>query len=242
MKTISTRITLKIGGRPQQLYISVPNRKTKAEVLLPFFRSVTQKAEDIAINEARQKGNTVSCSKGCDACCSQLIAITPIEAAYLTKLISRMSKARQKQIKDRFRDIQEQLESAGLRQQVMNITENTDLVSIGLKYFELKLPCPFLQDRCCSIYAERPLVCREYLVSNPAQNCQTPSKHSVQILEFPVKMSRVLSELDYQWSGLPERVVPLSQLTIWLETNSHSIPPRHSKDWVEDALKTLSKS
>jgi Fe-S-cluster containining protein len=38
------------------------------------------------------------------------------------------------------------------------------------------MPCPFLEDESCSIHPDRPLVCREYLVTSPAELCAGPRR------------------------------------------------------------------
>ncbi len=42
------------------------------------------------------------------------------------------------------------------------------------RYFHLGIACPFLEDESCSIHADRPISCREYLVTSPAVNCADP--------------------------------------------------------------------
>ena len=51
---------------------------------------------------------------------------------------------------------------------------------LGLEYFKPQIPCPFLEDESCSIYAERPFVCREYLVTSPAENCTTLNEGTIE--------------------------------------------------------------
>ena len=48
------------------------------------------------------------------------------------------------------------------------------------RYLGLELACPFLEDDACSIYAERPSACREYLVSSPKELCARPLTEPVQ--------------------------------------------------------------
>ena len=38
---------------------------------------------------------------------------------------------------------------------------------LGREYFQLGIPCPFLEEESCSIYHDRPITCREYLVTSP---------------------------------------------------------------------------
>lgn len=56
---------------------------------------------------------------------------------------------------------------------------------LGRDYFALGVPCPFLEDESCSIHPERPLVCREYLVTSPAEHCARPTPGAVEGVDLP---------------------------------------------------------
>ena len=51
--------------------------------------------------------------------------------------------------------------------------ERTEL---AYEYFKHGIACPFLEDESCSIHPDRPMACREYLVSSPAENCRAPRR------------------------------------------------------------------
>jgi Fe-S-cluster containining protein len=38
-------------------------------------------------------------------------------------------------------------------------------------YFELGIPCPFLEAESCSIHTQRPMICREYMVTSDPAHC-----------------------------------------------------------------------
>ena len=52
-------------------------------------------------------------------------------------------------------------------------------------YFALGIPCPFLEEESCSIHPDRPLVCREYLVTSPAELCAGPTQEGVTPVPVP---------------------------------------------------------
>ena len=45
--------------------------------------------------------------------------------------------------------------------------------------------CPFLEEESCSIHPDRPLVCREYLVTSPAELCAGPTQEGVTPVAVP---------------------------------------------------------
>jgi len=63
---------------------------------------------------------------------------------------------------------------------------------LGEEYFNRGIPCPFLDQERCSIYQHRPMRCREYLVTSPAENCSNPSPETVRPVDVPVQLSRIL--------------------------------------------------
>ncbi|WP_455211113.1 YkgJ family cysteine cluster protein [Kaarinaea lacus] len=242
MKTVTAKVTLAIMGVPKTVEISVPNKKTNPDVLLPFLRGLTQMAEDMAVEEVVAKGGNISCAKGCGACCNQLVPITQLEARYLVSLIERMPKLKKQKYKARFLDTCQQLDQAGIMDQLMDHESIGDnYVEFGLNYFHLGIPCPFLEDGSCSIHPERPLRCREYLVTSPASNCSNPSKENIQRVNYPVRMSRFLVEILKPWTKYPQTWVPLSIIFRWVERHPEVSTMRHSTEWIDDALKALSK-
>jgi len=46
---------------------------------------------------------------------------------------------------------------------------------------------PFLDDEACSIHAERPLACREFLVTSAAKHCAQPSDRTVERVPLPAQ-------------------------------------------------------
>jgi Fe-S-cluster containining protein len=76
----------------------------------------------------------------------------------------------------------------------------------------LAIACPFLENESCGIYPHRPLACREYLVTNPAANCSTPSAESIQIVPMPRKLSYTLYQFGDCVGKAPVKFLPLTML------------------------------
>ena len=241
MKENSAIVKLRIGEVPVQLTVTVANKQTKQDILLPFLRELDQKSEDIAVAKTVAQGDNVKCTKGCSACCYQLIPLSQIEARYIGKLVERMPKNKRQKIQNRFDEAYITIKDAGIMDDLMNSGQISEsLTEFALKYFGLKIACPFLEDNSCSIYSERPLRCREYLVTNPAVYCANPTKETIQLVLFPVRTSQLLSKLNRPWTKYATHWVPLSILPAWVKQHPESATMRHSKVWVEDALKALS--
>lgn len=90
----------------------------------------------------------IACKRGCSLCCSNFVGVTPPEAFRLAAAVRRAGKGR---TPDPWLTIPAVMEraarSAGM----------TPSARLGAK-----IPCPLLaEDGACSVYADRPLVCRQ---------------------------------------------------------------------------------
>ena len=96
------------------------------------------------------------------------------------------------------------------------------------------MPCPFLEDESCSIHPERPLVCREYLVTSPAELCAGPAQEGVTPVPVP-KVSlaaRGLQEESDDW-------FPLALLMAWARDARRAAKRRPGPEWVQRFLQRL---
>ena len=107
---------------------------------------------------------------------------------------------------------------------------------MGLDYFRLGLACPFLEDESCSIHEVRPIACREYLVTTPAEHCANPSAETVRCVPLPGKASEALRKTG-EAAGAPW--VPLSLALDWAEGHPETLPPRPGPAWVGEFIKHL---
>jgi len=224
-----------------QLNISVPDKKTKQEVLLPLLRELTQKAQDLAVAKLIKKNVKISCAKGCSECCYQLIPVSQLEARYLCNLVTRMPKVKRQMYKARFEQTFQRLQNSQIIDELMNSENIADnITEFALKYFQLGIPCPFLEGGSCSIYPERPLRCREYLVTNDAVHCSNPTKDTIRRVEYPVYLSKFLTKVSKPWTKYPNDWIPLSLIMAWANQHPDEATLRNSQDWINDALTALS--
>lgn len=192
--TVTADIALNVGGRPVRVRLEVPNGATRVRTMLPVFRQVADAVVDVGVEQAEAQGERVSCRKGCGACCRQLVPITAAEAHALRELIAALPAARRAAILARFADGRRVLDEAGL---LGTLRDRPDRVqALGLEYFRQGIPCPFLEDEACSIHADRPIACREYLVTSPAEHCASPSAESVRRVRLSGSASRALRRLE----------------------------------------------
>ena len=227
--TRSASLKMSIAGWPIEMQIDVPVGPTKPRQLMPLLQWLTNEVVDIACDQVAAEGKTISCRAGCGACCRQLVPISQAEAYRIAELVERLPEPRRSEIRRRFEEVHDRLAAAGLLERLTEpaTMEEGTLHTTGMDYFRLGLACPFLEDESCSIHPDRPLSCREYLVTSPAEHCRQPTAKTVEKVTLPVKISSALLRLE---RGEREGVVPWVPLSLapqWAEQHPEP-PPRHS--------------
>jgi Fe-S-cluster containining protein len=211
-------------------------------MMLPLVQDLTNRVVDASVQEVEEQGQRVSCKKGCGACCRQLVPISEVEARHLRELIEELPEPRRAQVQIRFSEARLRLQVAGLLEPLQRATalRADQRHVIGLKYFRLGIACPFLEAESCSIHPDRPLACREYLVTSPAENCARPTAETVRMVKLPMKVSNALARIDQARSSdgsMPW--VPLVLAPEWAEAHLDDSPPRPGPELVRDLFQRL---
>ena len=100
---------------------------------------------------------------------------------------------------------------------------------------------PFLEAESCSIYAERPVTCREFLVVSPPEHCAQPGSREVQAVRLPLRVFNALARMHAPWDRPgSERAVPLILAPEWAEAHADEPPAQPGPDLLRDLLRHLS--
>ena len=243
-RSVAVKVALTIRGRKFDLELGVIADTVSAEAMLPLFRSFAESFVDVAVKEAEAQGKKISCQKGCGACCRQLVPISAIEARQLAKMIEQMPPVRRQIIRQRFANARRKLDEAGLLESLLRPQELDDQrrESISAEYFSLGIACPFLEFESCSIHPERPIACREYLVTSPAQNCASPRPEKVERIASPVGdvwtwVARMDERATADYSGW----IPLILGLDYVANYPVEPPPRPGNEWVEEFFRFVCK-
>jgi Fe-S-cluster containining protein len=153
----------------------------------------------------------ISCKKGCGSCCNQLVPVSIPEAFLLHDLVSAMPEARQEVVLTRFIEAEEVHDEQGIDETTLNSVSNEDeLREVLVAHHRLGVPCPFLEEGSCSIYRERPSMCREYLVTSPAENCAKVGETSVKPVPMSIRMSLALARVASRVLGGGPLIMPFT--------------------------------
>jgi hypothetical protein len=172
------------------------------------------------------------------------VPISEIEAHHLAALVDAMPEPRRTEIRERFAEGLRRLAEAGLLDRLRAPDRSPDdtVRKVGLEYFHRGIPCPFLEDESCSIYPDRPLACREYLVTSPAEHCRNPTADTVQLLGIPAKVSTAVICLSPPRPGstlIP--YVPLILALEWTAAHPDDLPHRPGPAILKSVFDHLAK-
>ncbi len=177
------RVTVVISGEPVELELVVQADPVAIEDVLPIFQGLSDLFVSRGVARAEAEGRTISCRAGCGACCRQLVPVSEPEARDLARVVEAMPEPRRSHVRARFDAALEALAPTGLLKRAMQPKQG-EAPQLGMDYFGQGVACPLLEDEACSIHPDRPLACREYLVTSPAENCRAPSAATIEMIKL----------------------------------------------------------
>ncbi|MBK8337610.1 MAG: YkgJ family cysteine cluster protein [Sterolibacteriaceae bacterium] len=214
----TAKIDFSVAGRAVSLQVQVPAGPVSPTRLLPLAYALANTIVDMAV---QAQPETVSCSRGCYACCLQLVPVSTIEARAIHALVQALEEPRRSTVRARFADACRTMEAAGLMEGLRDFSRiaKQDLVAFGHDYFAHRVHCPFLEDESCSIYAERPVICREFLVTSDARHCDNPSAQTIRRIELDARVSRALPALEAPDVAPAMPWIPLILALEWVDAH-----------------------
>jgi Fe-S-cluster containining protein len=190
--------------------------------IVPAARVICDKITDTTTEQIRIQGGCVPCHKGCATCCSYLVSLSVPEILRFREEFFLKQKYRSNQILQTYLSAAKKIISHRPPNQVLKFFANSldnpfELNLLSDWYAGLNLACPFLCNSQCSIYQQRPFVCREHFVSNPVHSCYGSCDNG-EVIEMPVQMGFILCRLTKELCDIGDAVMmPLA--LAWCESN-----------------------
>jgi Fe-S-cluster containining protein len=174
---ISGDIMLQIGTETIPAELTAPLTETPFEALLPIFRGIADALGDRGSAREAAAGRPLTCRSGCAACCRQPVPVAPSEARALAALVAALPEAERRAVAARFAAARAAVAAAGLDAAAAAIAtmRRDDWIDFRNAHVAAGIACPFLAAETCSIYADRPIACRELLMTSPAAECAAPA-------------------------------------------------------------------
>lgn len=211
-----------------QVIQEIPRGEITLDQLVPPFREFYDQ-----IISLETRGKKITCKKGCCACCVQMIPLSIPEVFYLDRLIKTLPAPHKKRIKKRFARNKNQLHASGLLKDLKNPRK---VRTLDQEYFQLGMNCPFLESGICSIYQDRPFVCREYYVISPAELCRSPYTSPIQKVKIDLNIGALLSSFTARLLGLASTPVPHIIIPDWAERFRQLKKRKFSAEWMFEKI------
>jgi Fe-S-cluster containining protein len=203
--------------------IDVPTGFIPITAIVPVTRRLGEEAAELEVQQAVEAGRTISCRKGCAACCRMLVPLSAPEAFALSEYVEQLPPDRRTLLLNHLSDTKDRLKHEGLWERLNDVAETSKPVSdeeldpINQSYYALRIPCPYLENELCSIYEARPAACRELLVTSPAELCQDLVHNPIVPLRVSMRISSILGLVWGSLTSTPPRLIPLPMALEWAE-------------------------
>jgi Fe-S-cluster containining protein len=195
-----------------------------ARLLIEFDEGLIQVAEKAATADGTGR---ISCGPACGACCRQAVPLSIPEAFHLRDLVNSLPAARRLEILSRFSSARLRMKAGGIDAELHpGETADDRWARLGLRYFALGIACPFLEDESCSIHPDRPTICREFLVTSPAQACSDPGLEHVRGIDNVYVLTNCMARLA----------------AVLMEGEPNPLPMTHALEWTEANLEWDSRT
>jgi Fe-S-cluster containining protein len=240
-KEITANVELGLPGGTLRCRLTVPFGMTSPVALLPVFRALAENIVSVAVSEQEAEGKKITCKKGCGACCRQLVPVSASEARRIRDYLEEMPEPRRSELKGRFAAAREALREAEMLPRLAcgEGLSREEMFSLGLDYFHLGIPCPFLEEESCSIYDERPISCRQYLVTSPAKNCAEPTRGKVAVVPLPGIVSSALMHSELSRGSSTDRWLTLTLAPEWADAHPDLPRSRPGPELLRDVFEAL---
>lgn len=240
------RLTSELGlpGGIVRIEMDVPMGKVPMERLLPALQATADALVSHAAAQSVAEGKPISCAAGCGACCRQLVPIAPAEARRLAVLVEGLPEPRRTVVKERFAEALRKAEEAGLLPglEARGASGAETAQATALAYFRLGIACPFLESERCSIYEERPIACREYLVTTPPANCDAPTRESIEMVPLQTRIWAAIAWEEAEGRDLAESEwVPHLMALRWAARSPHGQAPRPGPELLRSVYARFSR-
>lgn len=227
-------VHLRVLGQTREVALSVGVGPSPIDDLLPMARTLSREANAIAVAHSEAAGKTLSCARGCSACCRQLIPVSPLEARRLAKTVTAMSPRRRTAVRKRFEEARRRLREGGVATAALVSAGAEAWRDAAPRYREAQVACPFLVADACSVYDQRPIVCASYAVTSPAERCTTRDA-PLELLPQPLRVSRLLTDSTNELTGKSHGAIPLVEALAWSKAHGRELDERHDGEkmfWI----------
>ena len=231
---VEGEVTLSVAGIPLRLKLTVPSNPVKPQVMLPLFRQMANAFTDMGTDLIEKEHKHVSCKKGCGACCRQPVPLAELEVYHIAAMVDSLPEPRRTEIRTRFKNAVTHFQNMGWFARLEECEEEDALKDVVFTYFLQGVPCPFLEDEACSIHDDRPIACREYLVTSPKENCSSKDRATVNQVPLPINASDGVRHVGRTDKLSNRNFVPFIRALEWAELFPENFNKKTGEEWLAE--------
>ncbi len=172
--------------------LELPARVRLGALVAAFF-PVDDRATELAVSRSLLEGRPITCRVECAHCCRQLVPLSAPEAFHLASIVERRPDFAD--VERRFAGVHDALERSwigyALRHRLAE--DNHRATELAVAWHKFGHACPLLVNERCTSYADRPIVCREYLVTTPVEACARPGTAPLRRVPIALLLSEALA-------------------------------------------------
>ncbi|MFP4053245.1 MAG: hypothetical protein ACLFV7_05200 [Phycisphaerae bacterium] len=215
--------TLSLPWGEVSLELTVPAGRMTLSEFVPHARSVSTQISRQTVEIFNARGIRVPCRKGCSACCRYLVPLPACEARCLQCEVDALEPGRREAVLE---ELATWSAAAGDLPASYQPAQGTAgrFAQWSHEYSRAGLHCPLLKGGLCTLYAQRPIACREHFVITPPQRCITGEGASP--APTPVSMLEALTALETSIERRPIEIVLLPKLHHWWRQDRNRPEPR----------------
>lgn len=224
-------LRIDVFGESLQAQIGVKDCQARLSEMVPMARSLSDRIVNAVEKQLSRNGKTISCRKGCFHCCYYIVPVVSAEAFLIRDEVMALSPAERKGILQNFLDAIERIHSAKIPAYDVKTADDDPMKNcmenIVNWYKELGMPCAFLIDNACSMYEQRPLICRECLTISEPSTCKNDSQIAPESVELPVSITKVFTSAADKLESATSGIALFPLLIPWCESN----PEKAEQAW-----------
>jgi Fe-S-cluster containining protein len=226
-KTFTGQVS--VWGHSVEFSLSAEDRPARLDEIVPAARQLATYLARDTVARAKKNGACIPCREACSACCRYLVPLSVPEAHRLMRDVQSLPAVRREGVLASFASAADHV----LRGDPPDLPARGDASSAaGLWYARLDLPCPLLAEQCCTMYPQRPIACREHMVTSPPELCGGHRVERGSLLPPPVSVTEALGVLAAEMEGSPVEAVILPLAPAWSLANRH----RADRVWPAPAM------
>jgi len=216
-------LDIDIFGETAHFCFSVARRQARLSDAAVLAQSLATELAMAVLKRLEKEGEFVLCRKGCSVCCGYLVPMAVPEVFRFRDAVLALPAKQGEDVLRRCLKTAERILAGGFEgldpTGPAGADGQIDINRLARWYGGLGLRCPLVADGLCTLYPQRPVACREHIVTDSAlaRNVnRTSESHAV---GMPVNIVQVLGQLAAELEGADIEAVMLPLALPWAEEN-----------------------